>query len=224
MRHVGRSIYGHRRSPYRRLLRHAGCEYGDLEQLLRQRGLEGALEALFQQGVYLTVSELRGDRPVVRGSLRFDARLRWLRSPRRTIPSPIVGRRSRPVALHLAMFQDVAVNAVLTMEARGGTGWRHGHWSSPSDSSVLWLVRATGRSSRPVRWFSRFDPAVTPLSGRRRAVANLVPWLTARAGVPLPSITPAPLLAPGPILDWLSEELLLVARPTFPRRSDWPSV
>jgi len=207
LRNVGRLVYGHRASPYRRLLRHAGCEYGDLEQLLRKRGLEGALATLFRQGVYLTGSELRGDRPVVRGSLRFDLRLRHLRAPWRVIPSPIVGRRAWPVPQHLAMFQDLAVNAVLTTDARGGAGWRHGHWSSPSDSSVLWLLRATGPGYRPVRWFSRFDPAVTPIAFRRRVIAKLVPWLTARAGVPLPPPTPAPYLAPRPILDWLSEEL-----------------
>jgi len=108
---------------------------------------------------------------------------------------------------YVAMFQDLAVNAVLTMDARGGTVWRHGHWSNVADSSVLWLVRATGAGYRPVRWFSRLDPAVTPISLRRRVISTLVPRLTAMVRVPLPSPTPAPYLAPRPILDWLSEEL-----------------
>ena len=41
-----RVVYQHAASPYRQLLKLAGCEYGDLERLVRQEGVEGALSAL----------------------------------------------------------------------------------------------------------------------------------------------------------------------------------
>ena len=63
-----RSIYGWPASPYRRLLAHAGCEYGDLERLVRDDGVEGALATLLQHGVFLTVEEFKGRRPAVRGT------------------------------------------------------------------------------------------------------------------------------------------------------------
>src|SRR5205814_387932 len=56
-------------NPYRQLLRAAGCELGDVEVLLRHDGLEAALIALQRAGVYLTVDELKGRKPVTRGSL-----------------------------------------------------------------------------------------------------------------------------------------------------------
>ncbi|MBM2836780.1 MAG: hypothetical protein HW409_969, partial [candidate division NC10 bacterium] len=62
------AIYSHAASPYRQLLTLAGCEYGDLERLVGQEGVEGALRALYRQGVYLTVDEFKGRRPVVRGN------------------------------------------------------------------------------------------------------------------------------------------------------------
>src|SRR5947208_15981190 len=68
-----RTIYANPGSPYRRLLEVAGCEAGDLERLARQEGLEGALRALFRQGVYLTVDEFKGRRPAVRGSVTVEA-------------------------------------------------------------------------------------------------------------------------------------------------------
>jgi hypothetical protein len=40
---VRRTIYVNRASPYRALLHHAGCEFGDMEGLVRQEGVEGAL-------------------------------------------------------------------------------------------------------------------------------------------------------------------------------------
>jgi hypothetical protein len=62
------AIYTNAASPYRQLLGLAGCEYGDLERLARQQGAEGALQALFERGVYLTVEEFKGRAPAVRGS------------------------------------------------------------------------------------------------------------------------------------------------------------
>lgn len=61
------AIYEHPESPYRLLLRHAGCEPGDLTALVAREGLEAALHALLRQGVYLTVAELKGRVPVTRG-------------------------------------------------------------------------------------------------------------------------------------------------------------
>ena len=60
-------------SPYRALLRNAGCAYGDLERMLRADGLDGALRSLASNGVYLTVHELKGRVPIVRGSTVIDA-------------------------------------------------------------------------------------------------------------------------------------------------------
>ena len=59
---VTRTVYADPDSPYRRLLDLAGCERGDLEQLVRAEGVEGALHVLFRQGVYLTVDEFKGRR------------------------------------------------------------------------------------------------------------------------------------------------------------------
>ena len=62
------SIYPNRASPYRALLKLAGCEYGDVERLVQREGVEGGLRALLRQGVYLTVDEFKGRTPLVRGS------------------------------------------------------------------------------------------------------------------------------------------------------------
>jgi hypothetical protein len=65
------AIYPYPQSPYRQLLEMAGCTYGDLEKLVKQEGLEGALKTLFRHGVYLTVEEFKGRRPVVRKNLNM---------------------------------------------------------------------------------------------------------------------------------------------------------
>ncbi len=61
-----RAVHEYAGSQYQPLLRWAGCEYGDLEKLVTRDGVEGTLQALFRQGVYLTVDEFKGRRPVIR--------------------------------------------------------------------------------------------------------------------------------------------------------------
>ena len=69
-----RAVYGNPSSPYLKLLRHAGCEAGDLRRLVEQEGLTGALNQLASAGVYVAFDELKGRQDVVRGSLRFRPR------------------------------------------------------------------------------------------------------------------------------------------------------
>ena len=60
------AIYGNPRSPYHALLRLAGCELGDLEQLVHREGVERALATLLRAGVYLRVEEFKGRQALVR--------------------------------------------------------------------------------------------------------------------------------------------------------------
>jgi hypothetical protein len=68
---VARTIYGHAPSPYLRLLRAADCELGDLQDLVRREGIEGALAHIADQGIYVSFDEFKGRRQIVRGSERF---------------------------------------------------------------------------------------------------------------------------------------------------------
>src|SRR4051794_23854106 len=60
LRVVERGICGYPRSPYLPLLKLAGCELGDLRQMVHQRGLEPTLLALRQEGVYVSFEEIKG--------------------------------------------------------------------------------------------------------------------------------------------------------------------
>ena len=66
------AVYADPASPYAVLLRHAGCAYGDLDGWSADDGVEGALQVLYRNGVYLTGNELKGRQPARRGSATFD--------------------------------------------------------------------------------------------------------------------------------------------------------
>jgi hypothetical protein len=76
-----RGIFDHPPSPYRPLLKRADCEFGDLERLVHDRGVEGALGALHDAGVYVTFEEFKGRKPIVRDGLEVRARASDFDSP-----------------------------------------------------------------------------------------------------------------------------------------------
>ena len=83
LRLVQRGIYSHPKSPYRFLLKEAGCEYGDLVKLVGDEGLEGALVTLYDRGVYVSFDEFKGRRAIVRGSQTLDTVVEDFDNPHR---------------------------------------------------------------------------------------------------------------------------------------------
>src|SRR5687767_11600449 len=129
------TIYRNITSPYLDLLRLAGCEYGDLERMVSQEGVEGSLRVLYTHGVYLTLDELKGRGAVVRGSARVAVDPTRLRNPYSAFHLLAQSGGSRgprtPVPLDLAFIRDQAVNWRLALEARGRAAGPHALWAVP---------------------------------------------------------------------------------------------
>lgn len=81
LRFLRKAIYAFPNHPVHQLLKHAGCAYGDLEALVKRDGVEETLRNLLQSGVYLTVDEFKGRRPVVRGCTTIAVNPDRLRNP-----------------------------------------------------------------------------------------------------------------------------------------------
>jgi hypothetical protein len=206
-----RGIYENAESPYRPLLALAGCEYGDLARLVGEEGIEGALHALLRQGVYLTVSELKGREPVLRGSTRLDVETGRLRNPQAALHVPVSssgGRGAEAVVnLDLVFLREVAVNQSLVMEARQGLTWRHAIWMVPGGSGFKQVLKFSGLGSPPVRWFSQLDPWVPDLDSRYRRTTELIRWGGLLGGQSIPSPVHVPVTDPLPIARWMLEVL-----------------
>lgn len=203
-----RAIYGRADSPYRALLGQAGCEYQDLARLIQAEGLEGALRALCRQGVYLTVEEFKGRRPVVRGNATIPLDPTSLRNP---LTRPyFVGqsggsRGPRSAVLYdLACFRDRAVNTCLVIEACGGADWAKAVWGVPGIGNVL---RFSPFGRLPERWFTQVDPADAGLHPGYRWSALALRWGGVLAGLRLPGPRYVSLAEPLVVARWLAEVL-----------------
>jgi hypothetical protein len=209
LRIVQQAVYQQPHSPYLRLLQLAGCEYGDLEQLVQQEGVEGTLQRLHREGVYLTVDEFKGRRPVVRGHATVVVTPEVLRNPLAAfhLPAQTGGSRSRgtPVLLDLDFIRGCGANACLVLEARGGTHWQKGIWETPGAGARLRLLEFSSFGTPPVRWFSQVALTDAHLPPIFRWSERAMRWGSRLAGVALPRPVHTPLADPLPIAHWMTE-------------------
>jgi hypothetical protein len=211
------AIYAQPASPYRALLRQAGCDYADLERLVAQQGLEAALRTLFQQGVYLTVDELKGRRPAVRGGLTVEIEPAGLRNPlsKSHLLRQSSGSRGErtTIAVDLEHVRDCAIDTCLAFEARGSQGWRHAFWTVPGSSAIVQQLHLQSFGARPERCFLQVDPSAPGLHPRYAWSGRAVRWVGAACGVRLPRPEVVPLDDPLPIARWMAQTLRAGATP-----------
>jgi hypothetical protein len=202
-----RSVYARPASPYRPLLHQAGCEYADLERMVRQEGLDAALRTLLRHGVYLRAPELKGLQPILRGAVSVRPAPNGFRNP--GVAAHIPGRSSGSrgprfgVPLDLGFVRARAVDyALLAAAVLPGRG-AHGVWKTPGGDVLdnLLCVAATGAVAE--RWFLQLDPAAG-LHPAYRWSARALRAGARLAGVRFPRPRVVPLDDPRPIVEWLA--------------------
>lgn len=204
---VKRTIYGNPASPYLALLRIAGCEYGDLARLVRQEGVEGALQVLYRRGVYLSVDEFKGLRAVARGSDTFQVDTLQLRngSAAHHLQGQSSGSSgSRTVApVDLAAVRDWAINFRLFLHSRRADGWKHAVWAVPGGTTLIIVLLNGAVGTAPVRWFTQVPPGGPGIHPRYLWSERALRWGSLLAGMQLPRPEHVPLDDPLPVARWM---------------------
>jgi len=197
--------------PYCILMNQAGCEAGDLRRLVQSQGVEGTLRTLYRSGVYLTVDEFKGRKPVVRGSQTFPtfpaqfhksvsvARLKIHTSSSRGNES------SMPV--DFPYIQSRTPNLRVDLMSRRGMDWQHALWGIPGGSAMVHLLEYSKAGARPVRWFSHVNPASPALALRYRWSVRAMRLASLVSNRPLPRLQYATVEDPSPILEWIVQVL-----------------
>jgi len=169
-----RQVFEYEHSPYRPLLALAGCSFEDLTSLVRARGVEGALEALREAGVYFTFEEYKGRTPVVRGGREIAVEEWQFDNPHvdyyfRSRTSGSTGRPT-PTSTGLTHLVRQTELRVVLLAAHGALDhpfviWRPG---LPSGSGMNNLLRQVRMGRPAMYWFTPMVPGEyhTPLKYR----------------------------------------------------------
>jgi hypothetical protein len=189
---VRHGVYGHPRSPYRELLRAAGCELGDVERLVAQRGVEGALAELRREGVYVGFEELKGRRPIVRGGREIPAGPGAFANPHaaRFYHGTTGGSTGPGTRIHFDLDHMAATQpgALLAMEVHGVRDVPTAVWRPilPSIAGLSSVLRGAARGRPAERWFSPVARRDLRPSRKDRLATELILVAGRLAGVPLP--------------------------------------
>ena len=181
-----RGVYANPRSPYRRLLDHAGIGLADVQRMLRNDGLEAALEQLCAASVYVTSEEMKGRRPIRRDGLEFTVEAADFENPlvgSAHMLQTSSGSTGRPVTVRTSLKSSSA-ECVSVAVAAAQLGDRPQAFWSPG--GVVTLIISTKLGAPPERLFFTMPP-LRGLDGlRQRAIMAYTRFWSARFGHPLP--------------------------------------
>jgi len=178
LRLVEKGIFGYRRSPYRPLLDAAGCELGDIRQMVRSGGLEDTLRKLRRAGVVVTFEAFKAG----------DFRNPYLSASYRAQSSGTTGAGTR-VDIDLDNLAAQASQMLVAQDAHGVARAPMAVWRSmlPDGSGIANILRAARFGNVPEKWFSPITSRdLRPALRFRLATAGIVA-LARLAGRPIPS-------------------------------------
>ena len=209
LRILADGVFGNPKSAYLMLFGQAGIEQGDVVRLVRDEGLEGALDRLFDAGVHLTVQELRGQQPLVRGGAELDGRGKHFDNPLATThyEGRTGGSRSAgtPVSVDLSRRVWHASYHALLLRAFGVGHSRSAVWfPAPPAVAGFGSVLSHAKLGHPIeRWFSQTDwrrgsPKHTVFTGATLFASRLY-------GNPIPRPEHTPPHDAARVARWLAE-------------------
>jgi hypothetical protein len=195
-----------RESPYSRLFRMAGCELGDVHEMVHRDGIDSTLRTLAAAGVYVTFDEIKGRREAVRGSSRVLFRQEEFDNPLADrLPGFIdhssgTGGRPSIVKRPLHFDLETAVNLRAVFNAHGVAGSSHLFYMT---APFVGLAIKSLMGERTEAWFH----PLRPLPWQVRVAALGFKAISAVGGVTVPLPRYCPLDEPWRIVDWLRRGL-----------------
>jgi hypothetical protein len=207
-----RAVYPMPENPFNRLLRHAGIDLAAVRSLVKQRGLDSALEELYDAGVYLSHGESKGLQPVERDGLSFQMGPRQLDNPlvSEAYTTYTGGSRSpgRPIGIDLEMVAHEACHHRLYFENCGLVDHTPVLWRTvpPAAAGIKDVLRfakigkPTTRWFTPNRWSLREAPAHFAFTGCSVGVGSVL-----GRSIPIPQYVP--LNQPLKIVEWMARQV-----------------
>jgi hypothetical protein len=213
LRLVGRGIFGYPKSPYLPLMKLAQCEMGDIEKIIKAKGLERTLKVLREAGVYITFEEFKGREPVVRNGKVIPIKPRDFDNPflRYYYESETGGTTGAGTRVDIDLDHQAAQtpNIMLAYDAHGVLNVPTALWYGvlPDSTGIENILRGSLAGNIPRRWFTpitaqNFKPAL-----KNRIATYYTIELGRLHGLSIPRPEPLPLDRAIEIARWATDTL-----------------
>lgn len=205
-------VYANPRSAYRKLLRHAGIELGDVARLVRDESIEAALGRLHSEGVRVTLEEFKGRRPITRPGLDisiqeadFDNPLLAKHYEARSGGSRGVGRR---IVIDLDLLAHEAAYHWLFVSAYGLAHRPLAMWHAipPGVAGIKCALYEAKLGRAAKRWFTQVEETLAPADFKYVVFTRCTTGMSRLRGAPVPAPEYAPPEDPRLVLRWLADE------------------
>jgi hypothetical protein len=215
IRLVRKGIFDYPKSPYLPLMKLAQCEIGDIEKMVKGRGLENTLRSLREAGVYVTFEEFKGREPIVRGGKTIPVEAKDFDNPYlshyyEATSGGTTGAGSR-VAIDLDHLAAITPDIMLSNDAHGVLYLPTCIWygTLPVSAGIGNLLRGAIFKNIPQKWFSyitkeNFKPAL------KNQIATYYTLLMGRLfGLPLPWPQSLTLNQAALVAHWAKETIMI---------------
>lgn len=207
---VERGIYANPRSPYARLLKHAGIDFGTVVALVRSDGVEATLERLYDAGVFVTFEEFKGRQPVRRSGLNFKVRPEDFHNPLLARDYELRTGGSRGPGTRIIVDFDLLAHEAayhdLSLECLGLRGRPVAIWYGvpPVVSGLKHLLRCAKIDQPIERWFSLSKLVLRPKTLKYFVFTHYALYGSKVFGKPLPVPEYTPLEHASKVALWLA--------------------
>src|SRR4030042_2894464 len=208
---IEKGIYGNPKSPYLKLLKLAGCEFGDIENSVNKDGLESTLNKLLSEGVYISWEEFKGKRDVVRGGATFKVHERYFDNPYlpgyyyvRSSGSRSAGTRTM---LDLKHPTDLSYYFPPSLAVSNALDSPMGIWLPllPSSAGISSLLHHWQAGNPVLRWFSQVNEKEVQASIRDRLAMRYIIYGSRLWGAQFPYPENVRLSQAIKVAQWMSE-------------------
>ncbi len=207
-----RAVFPFPERPYARLFAHAGLELGDVRRLVAAEGLEGALTVLHGAGIFLSLDEFKGRRPIRRGSLEITTGARDFDNPlgRPGITATSGGSRSEGTRLNvdLAHYGRDAHYIALERDTHGLAGRPAAMWRPPLPwgAGIKTMICSARAGILFDRWFAQYMTRFDRRGWKYAATTNAALTAARLAGCRIPFPEEVSLDRADIVARWLAEQ------------------
>ena len=208
---VRQGIYQNRTSPYLKLLKLAGCEYGDFEKMVKSDGIEPTLQKLAREGVYISIEEFKGTKALSRGGKTFNFRETDFDNPILSGQFAAHSGATRSAGTRTNydfnfLTEDLAAYLSLSYEVYGVSDIPVAIWIPiMPGAGPLFALGSTKAGKPPVKWFSPVGQTSFKPSLKNRMGTNYMVYVGRLFGARWPAPEHVALGDAWRVAEWLAD-------------------